>query len=210
MKTKNPVVSLITWLAIAGGMVAFLNGCDVSYAQTVTQQFGSNTITLQVPTNLPPATAQGFADTILSYFSSYSALQTFQTNDMVDVWTGAEYVNGANTAVELGVSFNTPLTLGPVRVGIESVTRNAPGIAQAIYTQEAGINGQYVVHDVKVVGFLDGGYDTQAKGGTVSFGARILKALTENTYAGLSISERETAGKFSAYPTVGVLAGAKF
>lgn len=179
-------------------------------AQPVPIVLGTNTITLSPPTNLPPNSAQGFLSTVTGFFTSFSDLQTFQTNDTFDVWTGMEYVNNANTAVSLGLSYNTPWHLGPLRVGIESVTRNAPGFAQTIYTQEAGVNLQYVWHDVKLVGFLDGGYDTQNKSGTASIGARIFKALTDNTYTGLGIEERITGRNISAVPTVGVFVGAKF
>src|ERR1700743_606567 len=75
-----------------------------------------------------PTSPTDFLNTVKSYFTSYSDLQTFQTNDTFDVWTGAEYVNNANTAVALGVSYNTGLHLGKISFGAESVTRNAPGI----------------------------------------------------------------------------------
>lgn len=164
------------------------------------------------PQNPPPATPQGFLSSVQDYFTSFSTLTTFTTNNTIDLWTGYEYVSGESSAVCIGVSYNTPVMLGPFRLGVESVTRNAPGLAgTAIYSEDVGVNLQLVPggHDVKVVGFLDGGYDWHVKSMGATVGARFFKALSDNTFAGIGIAERITSHT-SNTPTVSVFAGVKF
>lgn len=190
MKTKLTILSLAAML------------CFTAAAQT-----GGNFPTPPAPTNAPPADVGGFLTTALGYVSSFSDLQTFQTNDSVDIWSGAEYVNNQHTAVCLGLSYNTSYKPLGLTLGIESVTRNAPGLAgTAILSQNVGVNLQKIVHDVKFVGYVSPGYDFDLRKPNVEIGARVFKALTSKSAMGIGIGERIGGGKISAFPTLSVFA----
>jgi hypothetical protein len=164
-----------------------------------------------VATNAPPSSPANFLTSVQGFFTSFTDLQTFTTNDTFDLWTGAEYINNAHTAVCLGFSYNTAWRPLGLTLGFESVTRNVPGlIGTAILSQNVGVNLQLVHKDVKLVAYVDPGYDFDLKQANVEIGARVFKALTDNTYTGLGIAERIGGGKISAYPTISVFAGVKF
>lgn len=160
-----------------------------------------------MPTNAPP-TPGNFLQTVIGYFSSTTDLQTFQTNDAFDIWTGAEYVNNLNTAATLGISWNAWQT-SVVGFGLETQTRNA-GIAGTILSQGMGFNIQKVYKDIKLEAFVEGEKNFKLNVWDAEVGVRIFKALTDNTFAGIGISEFIGGGGTSTVPNVLVFAGAKF
>lgn len=167
-----------------------------------------------VPTNAPPSSPQNFLQTAMGYFTSFSDLKTFLTNDTIDIWTGAEYIQNTETAMCLGLSYNTAWKpFGGFIFGVESVTRNVPGLAgSAILSQNLGVNLQKVYKDVKVVAYVDPGIDFHEHQACVEVGLRFFKALTPNTAMGLGISERVGlgSGKISDTPTISLFALVKF
>lgn len=164
---------------------------------------GALTAQAQIATN-----TQSFFATAEGYVSSFNTnLLTFRTNDTVDVWTGMEYVSGVNTAASLGISYNA-IALKTATLGLESITRNA-GINGVILSQAAGLNIQKVYYDTKFEGYVNGGYDFSLRQPVGEVGARIFKALTDNTFAGIGIGERFGL-KVSSFPTFSIFAGFKF
>lgn len=164
-----------------------------------------------VPTAPPPATPQDFITSVQGFLTSFTDLQTFTTNDTFDLWTGAEYINNAHTAVCLGLSYNTAWRPIGLIFGVESVTRNQPGlVGTAILSENVGVNLQLVHKDVKIVVYVDPGYDFNLSKPDLIIGARIFKALTDNTFTGLGLAEPIGSGKLSSFPTVSVFAGVKF
>lgn len=163
----------------------------------------------ETPTNAPP-TPSTFLGSAVAYFTSVSSLQTFQTNDTFDVWAGAEYVNNLNTAATLGISWNLwqQKQADPLGFGIESQTRNA-GVAGILLAQGFGVNFQKVYHDIKLEAFLEGERNFALKAFDAEVGARIFKALTDNTFAGFGISEFIGGGGTSKVPNMLVFAGVK-
>lgn len=208
---KNKILSLI----LIG--LSALAAAPPARAQTQTPTNIASVTFAAPPTNAAPATPQGFLTSVQDYFTIFSTLTPFSNgtngspSDLFDVWTSYEYVNGSSSAASIGVSYQTPITFGPFRLGAESVTRNAPGLAGTlIYSQAVGPNIQYVTHDVKVLGYIDATYDWQAKGMGARAGVRFFKALTANTFGLLEMSEGLSGGKLSSYPTIGIGAGAIF
>lgn len=163
----------------------------------------------QTNSNTSP-TEQTFLQSFEGYFGSFNTnnASTFGTNDTFDVWTGAEYVNNQNTAASLGISWNA-FKVSQETIGLESVTRNA-GINGVILSQSAGVNLQKVYVDTKFEAYVDGGYDFSLKKPVAEVGARVFKALTANTYAGIGIGERFGSGQVSSFPVLSVFAGFKF
>jgi hypothetical protein len=187
-KIASAILTSSVWLACA----------LPTLAQTNNLPFGTTNITVggitlaNVPTNDIPQSTSSLISTVEGFFTSFTGLQTFQTNDTLDLWTGAEQVGGNNTAATLGLSYNNShLRFSNVQIGIESVTR-AAGVAGTILSQGAGANVQYIWKDVKLIGFVDGDYEFDANKPAVEVGARIWKALTDHTYAGPSLSWRSS------------------
>lgn len=161
------------------------------------------------PTNAPP-TPGTFLGSVLGYFSNTSDLQTFQTNDTLDIWTGAEYVNNLNTAATLGFSYNIwkQAQADPFGFGLESQTRNA-GVAGTILSQGIGINVQKVYRDIKLEAFAEGEKNFVLNTFDAEVGVRIFKALTDNTFGGFGVSEFIGGGGTSKVPNFLVFLGAK-
>lgn len=198
---------LIATLAVATLAVA-------SHAQTNNLPFGTTSISVggitlsPVPTNDIPSSTGSLLTTVQGFFTSFTGLQTFLTNDTLDVWTSAEQVGGNNTAAALGLSYNPAFThFGNVQLGLESVTR-AAGIGGTILSQSGGLNIQYAYKDVKLIGFAEGGYEFDLNKPAVEFGVRIWKALTDNTYTGPTLSWRSGTGNHAT--TIGWCIGGKF
>lgn len=183
-------------------------------AQTNNLPFGTTNITVggvtlsAVPTNDIPASTSGLISTVQGFFTSFTGLQTFLTNDTLDVWTSAEQVGGNNTAAVLGLSYNPKFAhFGSVQLGLESSTR-AAGIGGTILSQSAGLNAQYAYRDVKLTAFAQGGYEFDLSKPAAEFGVRIWKALTDNTYTGPTLSFRTGAANHAT--TIGWCIGGKF
>lgn len=164
----------------------------------------------QPDTNAPPSfTPQGFLTSFKNYFlTSDTNSTTFTTHDF-DVWAGADYVQGVNTAQSLGLEYDFyHLSNKNVSLSAESVTRNA-GIAGIILNQQVGLGLNLTHFDTKITGFIDGGYDFDGARPYAAIGARIKKALTVNTFGGLGIEEHFGTHS-SRIPTMSIFAGAVF
>ena len=153
-----------------------------------------------------PTSPGTFFGTVQSYFTSFnpSLEQTFHKTNEWDIWAGADNVQGSGMTASLGVSYNVWKF-----VSLESVTRNG-SVAGTIVGQQFQLGLNKVVHDVKVTGFVGGGYDFNQKESYGILGARFIKALTENTFAGLSIEEHIGGSKIGNTPTVSILTGFNF
>lgn len=136
----------------------------------------------QIDTNTPPIPS--FFSSVGSYFTSFNTnLTTFQT-DKMNLSAGMDYQNGLNISANLLLEYNA---IG--KISLESETRNA-SIAGTIVSQQAGLGLNFVLHDVKLTLYADGGYDFRDQKPFAEIGSRLKKALTEHTYMGLGIGAR--------------------
>lgn len=134
-----------------------------------------------------------FFQTAESYVTSFniSLTNTFGPAKRIEVWAGVEQNQGNNTAADFGVEADlwtlSQSASSTMLLGGESVTKNA-GIAGTILAQQGGVNLKYIHWDTQFEGYIDGGYDFFNKRPYGEPGLRIKKALTDNTFAGVSIS----------------------
>lgn len=150
----------------------------------------NNTNTIPDP---PPSNTGNILDAGVRYFSTWNTNyeSTFRDHKG-SVWTGVGSVQGGQTPLvnEVGISRDIYKIFGA-----EAVTRDS-GVAGTIVSQQAGVNANFVVHDAKLMVYLDGGYNFQATRDPGAskffgeFGLRFLKALTENTYAGVGFGNQ--------------------
>lgn len=151
--------------------------------------------------NVPPQTT--FFGSVTSYFATFNTnLNTF-ANAKAQVWAGVDYVDGLNATSSLGIEVD--LWKG---VSIESVTRNA-GIANTIVSQQIGVGYGVTLYDTKITAYLDGGYDFNRTGPYAAIGARVKKALTDHTFAGVGL-ETQIFGKRPSSPILSLFAGFTF
>lgn len=203
-KIASTLLTASVWLACA----------LPSLAQTNNLPFGTTNITVggitlgPVPTNDIPTSASGLLSTVEGFFSSFTGLQTFQTNDSLFVWTEAQQVGGNNTAAGLGLIYTPSFTtFGAVRLGIESETR-AAGIGGTILSQSGGIDLQYAYKDVMLMAYAQGGYEFDLSKPAAEFGVRVWKALTDHTFTGPTLSWR--TGTADHATTIGWCIGGSF
>lgn len=136
----------------------------------------------QVETNMPPIPS--FFSSVGSYLTSFNTnLTTFQA-EKGSISAGMDYQNGLNISANLLIEYNA---IG--KISVESETRNA-SVAGTIVSQQIGAGLNFVIHDVKLTLYADGGYDFLDKKPFAEIGSRIKKALTEHTYIGLGIGAR--------------------
>jgi hypothetical protein len=160
----------------------------------------SFSVPLRAQTNAD-TTPGGFLSSVQNYFTTMDTNSTTFVNRNFDLWTGAEYVQGVNTASSLGLEYKISGSFS-----FESVTRNA-GIAGIILSQQGGFGYSLTRYDTKLTGYIDGGYDFNGKRPYAEVGARIKKAATKNTYFGIGISTRYPGGRT---PSVGLFTGFTF
>jgi hypothetical protein len=163
--------------------------------------FGTTNITVggitlsPVPTADIPTSDSSLLTTVQGFFTSFTGLQTFQTNDTIEIYTGAEQVGGNNTAATLGISYNPSFThiTTNIFIGIDSETR-AAGVGGTILSQNIGINAHYVYKDVEFQAFIDASYEFNRSANSsplaAEVGVRVWKALTDHTFTGPAISWR--------------------
>lgn len=176
--------------------------------------FGTTNITVggitlsPVPVADIPQSTSSLISTVQGFFTSFTGLQTFQTNDNLDVFSEAQQVGGNNTAAGLGIIYTPKFSnFGNIRLGVESETR-AAGIGGTILSQGLGIDAQYVYKDVKMMGFIQGGYAFDLKKPAVEVGVRVWKALSDKTFAGPMVSFR--SGTPNHAMTIGFCIGGVF
>jgi hypothetical protein len=152
-------------------------------------------------TNVPPSTT--FFQSVTGYFSSFNTnLLTFQL-DRASVWASVDWQSGVNVSASLGLEYR----LGKSALSLESVTRNA-NIAGTIVGQQAGLGLNFTVHDVRLTGYVDGGYDFTKDKMFCEIGARAKKALTDHTFIGVGIGAR--IQKQSPAPVFSIFTGFTF
>ncbi len=158
-------------------------------------------------TTPPPASGSGsFFSSVAGYFSSFNTnMDGSVAAARGSLWTGADSLQGGNVplANSLGISYNLyQPSNSPVRIGIESVTRNS-GVAGTLVSEQFGPNLKFIIHDVTLTAYADPLYDfaaqatKNAKGKTIAadrfgceIGLRLQKQLTEHTFAGTGIGAR--------------------
>lgn len=157
-----------------------------------------------IPTSNPTGS---FFDTVTSYFTSFNTnLSTFQL-DKASVWAGADFKENVNVSFSLGIEYNLWKS-----ISVESVTRNF-GVAGAITSEQLGFGLNFTLHDVRMTGYIDYGYnftsssDVTDHGSFIGVGARIKKALTDHTFAALQLEadyyfSRKTSGQVVPMLTV--------
>ncbi|MGA3268052.1 MAG: hypothetical protein ABSE16_14650 [Verrucomicrobiota bacterium] len=143
------------------------------------------------------------------YFTGINTNFTFQR---VQVWNGMEYQNGVNIADDLAGSFDvyapTGCYTGGLTVSLEGDMRNS-GIAGTIVSGQGGAGLNYNYYDVRFGGYADGGYDAVTHQGYGELGLRVMKKMTPNTFAGISLAV-QLPTKGTTYPLAGVFAGVTF
>src|SRR5690349_13417996 len=126
----------------------------------------------QVVTNSPPGGLTDFGNTVFSYFSSFNTnLDTTFRDNRFDLWMGLDAVQGTPNPLqnEIGVSYDiwrpaqstNSSTL--TAIGFEDLIRNT-GVAGTVIGDQLGLNFSIILHDVKLTGYLDGGYDLSQTG----------------------------------------------
>jgi hypothetical protein len=190
--------SLLLIAALACGSVMAQTNADITPIEAPTKTPTAATT--------PPASGT-FFDSVAGYFTSFNlALDAPTAAARGSLWTGADSLQGNGTvplANALGLSYNLyqPAT-SPVRIGIESVTRNS-GVAGTLVSQQVGPALKFIVHDVTMTAYADGLYDfnpsthLNKKGKTITdsamgveIGLRLQKQLTDHTFAGTGIGAR--------------------
>lgn len=134
-------------------------------------------------TNDVPPTPTSFYQTALGYFTSFSSLQTFQTNYSGLFGLGPDYQDQINTSMLLTAKYNVYRTLG-LQGSLHTFGLGSSTLVQA----GGGIDYDIIVHDVRISPFLEAGYSWRYKKLALEVGAELDKALTENTYGGVRLA----------------------
>jgi hypothetical protein len=145
----------------------------------------------QSATNNPPSTSSpttpaDFFSGLGSYFTSVNTNLTW-TNTPASLWTGVNYQAGVNTSAELGASYDLWKPSPAFALAPEGIVRNA-GVAGTVVSGQAGAGISLFHYDLKVTGYLDGGYNSPLNSGFVEFGARLEKKMTVSTHAGIGLA----------------------
>lgn len=156
----------------------------------------------EIPTNAPAGPAVPiFFGTVTSYFSAHNTnLLTFQ-NEKSAFWVGADYLDHVNVSASLGIERAIYKDLSA-----EFIMRNAH-VAGTIVSVQAGVGWNTTVHDTKLTFYLDGGHDAVNDRLFGELGARVKKALTDHTFAGVGIGARLEK---KATPTLTIFTGFTF
>lgn len=152
-------------------------------------------------TNQPPSGLTDFGNTVFGYFTSFNTnLDTTFRDNRFELWLGVDSVQGSTAPLQnsIGISYDvwrpTPATNATTftAIGIEDQIRNT-GVAGTVETDQLGLNFSVVVHDVKLSGYLDGGYDLTQNGVRFSnrlfgeVGLRARKAIGPHFYMGVGV-----------------------
>lgn len=146
-----------------------------------------------------PAPGSGsFLSSLNTYFLSFNTNLDSTFASKGTLWTSADSLQGGdvNLANSLGFSYTVWKS-----VAAESVTRNS-GVAGTLISEQFGLSLSWQVHDVKLSAYADAGYDFHATKDKFygEVGLRVMKALTEHTFAGVGIGAQLPANRqvFSA------------
>lgn len=126
-----------------------------------------------------------FFDSVIGYFSSINTnFDSTFASSKCEITLGSAYANNVNTASTLNFEYK----LGGAFV-LDAGCDNA-GIAGTLLSAQAGIGVYRVVHDIELSAFVDGGYDFSINHPFVEPRVEVKKALTPNTFAGVSLGSR--------------------
>lgn len=146
--------------------------------------------------------AGSFFGTVQNYFTSFNTnLDATFATERGSLWTSFDSIQGGRVplANSLGLSYNVFKA-----ISAESVTRNS-GIAGTVLSEQVGLGLNFIVHDTKLTGYADGGYafsePSQKLYGEI--GLRVVKALTEHTFAGVGIGLQVPANRQVLSASVG-------
>lgn len=146
-----------------------------------------------------PKSVGNFGATVLDYFTSFNPdLTNVFTSNKGYAYAGVDSIQGGDTSLANSLCIDYKVFGG---LALDAITRNG-GVSGTIMSQSAGAAFNLPVKDVNVAIFLHGGYDFHAKdtldlSGAVTkkadrmygeFGARAMKALGKQTFAGVSLS----------------------
>jgi len=156
---------------------------------TLAAIFSLSTSQAQTSTNAPaapPLSTGTFFDSVTGYFSSFNpALEDTFTNRGT-FWTSVDAMTGGSSPLvnSIGLSYDVWKL-----VSVEGVFRNS-GVAGAIVDAQGGLGLNFKVHDVRLTAYVDGGYGFAETRDKVyaEIGVRVLKALTEHTFAGVGVA----------------------
>lgn len=167
-------------------LVALMALCGVVSAQT---------------TNQPPSGLTDFGNTVFGYFTSFNTNldSTFRDNRF-ELWMGVDAVQGATAPLQnsIGISYDLWRPAGATNatthtaIGIEDEIRNT-GVAGTVESDQLGLNFSVIIHDVKLTGYLDGGYDLTQNGTRFSnrlfgeVGLRAKKAIGPHFFLGVGV-----------------------
>jgi hypothetical protein len=130
------------------------------------------------------ATAQNFFQSAQGYLTSFDTNYTWVSNRL-EFAVGADYQNQIQWANDLELQYD----IHGGNFGLGARMRNA-GIAGVVEGEEAGVEYAMVSHDdTRVEAKLYGGYDEQYDRPLIEPELDLRKKLTENTFAGIYVSE---------------------
>lgn len=134
----------------------------------------------------PPTNPLQFVQQAGSWLSSFDANKTW-SNTPADLWTAMNYQSSVNTSAEIGGSYDIWYPTAKLALAPELVFRNA-GVSGTIQSGAGGLGLSALYFDLKLTGYVDGGYNPSLSCGFVEVGARMKKKMTTSTYAMFSIS----------------------
>jgi len=141
----------------------------------------------------PPASSGTFFDSVTGYFSGFNPELAGTFTNRGQFWTSMDSIQGGSNplANSIGMSYDV---LG--KLSLEGVFRNS-GAAGAVVDAQGGLGLSFVVTDVKLTAYVDGGYGfAETKDPAYGeIGVRVLKALTPHTFAGVGIAAQMPANR---------------
>lgn len=141
----------------------------------------------QTSTNTPPIPTGpfDFAQQVGSWLTSVNTNETW-ANTPFSLWTAADFQSGAQVSAEVGASYDlwhlsTNFVFAP-----EATIRNA-SIGGVVVSTMGGFNLSYEHYDLKLGGYIEGGYSEQNSTGLIEIGARATKKLTTSTFTFIGV-----------------------
>ena len=157
---------------------------------------GTLALPLKAQTNAPaapPVSTGTFFDTVTGYFTSLNPDLAMTFTNRGQFWTSIDSIHGGQNplANSVGMSYDV---LG--HLSLEGLFRNS-GAAGAIVDAQGGIGMSFVVTDVELTAYVDGGYGFAEADDKVyaEIGVRVLKALTTHTFVGVGIAAQLPANR---------------
>lgn len=159
-----------------------------------------------VAVNAQTNSAPSFFGSVQNYFTSFDTNSTTFLADNVDIWAGADTVDSSTTRASLGIA----AMVYQHKLSIESITRSG-AVGGTVVSQQFGVGYNITHFDTRFTGYIHAGYSLDSKRAYAAPGLRVMKALTANTYAGMSLELpfyfKRGAG---VTPTISVFTGFRF